>query len=159
MHVKSAFGESPGMPTSRTADRGYGEREGSETDGAAREFRKHWTIQNYSLTAPQFTSLPVRSQDIMSDIYHIMDAVSFDFERNFKALPAVTWAGKNWQLSIAIVIIYLMGIQIGTAYVARMKVPFDLKYPLAVWNAFLCVFSFIGMVKTVRGDYSCSCCC
>jgi hypothetical protein len=78
-----------------------------------------------------------------------MDAVSFDFERNFKALPAVTWAGKNWQLSIAIVIIYLMGIQIGTAYVARMKVPFDLKYPLAVWNAFLCVFSFIGMVKTV----------
>lgn len=78
-----------------------------------------------------------------------MDSVSFDFERNFQALPYVTWAGKNWTLSIAIVIIYLMGIQIGTAQIAKMKEPFDLKYPLAAWNALLCVFSFIGMCKTV----------
>lgn len=85
----------------------------------------------------------------MTDIYHMMDAYSFEIERNFKALPAITWAKQNWQLSIAIVIIYLMGIKIGTANVARMKQPFDLKYPLAAWNAFLCVFSFIGMVKTV----------
>lgn len=80
----------------------------------------------------------------------LINEYSFDFERNFQAEPAIKWAAENWLLSIALVIIYMMGIQIGTAQVAKMKEPFDLKYPLAAWNAFLSIFSFIGMCKTVR---------
>ena len=79
-----------------------------------------------------------------------MESMSFDFERNHAAEPYVAWSLKNWPLAISIVIIYLMAIQIGTAYIAKLKTPFDLKYPLACWNALLCVFSFVGMCKTVR---------
>ena len=88
-------------------------------------------------------------QNIVTNLAGYGEKFSFDFERNFVAQPMVNWAAENWKLSIAVVIIYLMGIQIGTAQVARMKQPFNLNYPLAVWNAFLSLFSFIGMCKTV----------
>jgi hypothetical protein len=29
--------------------------------------------------------------------------------------------------------------------------PLDLKYPLALWNAFLSIFSIIGMIITTPG--------
>jgi len=32
---------------------------------------------------------------------------------------------------------------------AKQEKPFDLRIPLAAWNALLCVFSFIGMLKTM----------
>lgn len=32
---------------------------------------------------------------------------------------------------------------------AKGIAPFDLKYQLAIWNAFLCLFSFLGMCRTV----------
>ena len=72
-----------------------------------------------------------------------------ELERDFKAGPAVKFAAENWPLAIAVVVIYLMGIQIGTKFMSRCEKPFDLKYLLAFWNLFLCVFSFIGMVNTV----------
>lgn len=73
-----------------------------------------------------------------------------ELESNFQAASAANFAAQNWPLVIAIVLIYLMGIQIGTRFMARCEKPFDLKWPLAAWNLFLCVFSFIGMVNTVR---------
>eukprot|EP00128_Syssomonas_multiformis_P002147 Colp12_sorted_trinity150504_noHs@13318 len=72
-----------------------------------------------------------------------------ELEREFKAGPAVKFAAENWPFAIAVVVIYLMGIQIGTRFMSRCEKPFDLKYLLAFWNLFLCVFSFIGMVNTV----------
>lgn len=75
--------------------------------------------------------------------------MNFQFEREFVSAPGVKFAADNWPLAIAIVIIYLMGIQIGQAQMSKRAKPFDLKYPLAAWNAFLCIFSFIGMCKTV----------
>ena len=77
-----------------------------------------------------------------------------ELERDFKAAPAVKFAGENWPLAIAVVIIYLMGIQIGTRFMAKCEKPFDLKYLLAFWNLFLCVFSFIGMVNTVSPKFN-----
>lgn len=68
---------------------------------------------------------------------------------NYKARPAVEFAAANWPLVIAIVIMYLMAIQIGTRFMAKAAKPFDLKYPLAAWNLFLSVFSFLGMYHTV----------
>lgn len=80
--------------------------------------------------------------------------MSFQFERDFISAPGVKFAADNWPLAIAIVIIYLMGIQIGTAQMSKCAKPFDLKYQLAAWNAFLCIFSFIGMCKTVSIKYA-----
>lgn len=68
---------------------------------------------------------------------------------NYKARPAVEFAAANWPLVISIVLIYLMAIQIGTRFMAKAEKPFDLKYPLAAWNLFLSVFSFLGMYHTV----------
>lgn len=73
---------------------------------------------------------------------------------NYKARPAVEFAAANWPLVIAIVIMYLMAIQIGTRFMAKASKPFDLKYPLAAWNLFLSVFSFLGMYHTVRTQVS-----
>ena len=73
----------------------------------------------------------------------------FSYERNFQSSQAIAFAAENWALVSAIVIIYLMAIQIGTAFMARREKAFDLKYLLAAWNGFLCIFSFIGMCKTV----------
>ena len=70
-------------------------------------------------------------------------------ERDFRPEAAIEFAARNWSLVTAIVIIYVMGIQIGTAFMARKEKAFDLRWALAAWNAFLCIFSFIGMCKTV----------
>ena len=72
------------------------------------------------------------------------------FERDFFAGPYVEFAAKNWGLVIAIVVIYLMGIKIGTVAMAKREKAFDLRLPLAAWNGLLCTFSFIGVCRTVR---------
>jgi hypothetical protein len=74
--------------------------------------------------------------------------LTFAIERNFSSVEPVAWVARNMPMSFATVIAYLMAIKIGTAFMETRK-PFDLKYILAAWNAFLCIFSFIGMCKTV----------
>lgn len=87
---------------------------------------------------------------VLKNVLDWVNDMSFDIERNFSAPPAIEWTGKNFPLAVASVIIYLMAIKIGTVYMAKFEKPFDLKYILAAWNAFLCIFSFVGMCKTVR---------
>jgi hypothetical protein len=76
--------------------------------------------------------------------------LALPFERNFDPTATVSFASNNWSLVIGIVVGYVAFITIGSMIMAKQAKPFDLRLPLAGWNAFLCVFSFIGMLKTVR---------
>jgi len=69
-------------------------------------------------------------------------------ERDFNALEYVSFAANNWPLAFGIVLAYLLFVWIGPQVMKERK-PFDLVMPLAAWNGLLCVFSVIGMCKTV----------
>jgi len=70
------------------------------------------------------------------------------YEKSFDPRPFSTWASNNYPVVFGIVAAYLAFLVIGTK-VMKNRMPFDLRMPLALWNAFLCVFSFIGMCRTV----------
>lgn len=44
---------------------------------------------------------------------------------------------------------YLLIISVGSKLMSSREKPFDLRMPLAAWNAFLCIFSFMGMMRTM----------
>ncbi len=70
------------------------------------------------------------------------------FEVNFNPLVMTTFAKDNWPLVIGIVVGYLIFITVGSRIMQNSKA-YNLRLQLAGWNAFLCIFSFIGMCKTV----------
>jgi len=70
------------------------------------------------------------------------------FERDFNPKYTVNFAKDNWPLCISIVCGYLIFI-FSVQRIMKDRKPFDLRLPLAAWNAFLCVFSFIGMCRTL----------
>jgi hypothetical protein len=76
--------------------------------------------------------------------------LALPIESNFHPQTTVSFAANNWPLVIGIVSAYVVFITLGSMVMAKMEKPFDLRLSLAGWNAFLCVFSFVGMVKTVR---------
>jgi len=78
----------------------------------------------------------------------ISNVIAFPIEREFTPTAAVSFASNNWPLAIGLVAAYLVFITAGSKIMKERKA-FDLKLPLAAWNAFLCVFSFIGMCKTM----------
>jgi hypothetical protein len=80
--------------------------------------------------------------------------LALPIESNFHPETTVSFAANNWPLVIGIVSAYVVFITLGSMVMAKMEKPFDLRLSLAGWNAFLCVFSFVGMVKTVRHTYS-----
>jgi elongation of very long chain fatty acids protein 6 len=73
---------------------------------------------------------------------------SFKFERDFHHHDAVAFARNNWPLAIGISAAYLFAIFYGR-HLMKQQEPFELRVPLAMWNAFLSVFSFIGMCRTM----------
>ena|ERR1700741_1251169 len=79
----------------------------------------------------------------------VNNAISFQFEKDFQYTHYVNFASNNWPLAIGLVIGYMVFITVGSKVMANTKA-FDLRMSLAVWNAFLSIFSFIGMIKTVR---------
>jgi len=68
-------------------------------------------------------------------------------EESFKSQGPVEWTQNNYWVAITCVTAYLVFIFGGKKYMESQK-EFDLKYPLALWNAALSVFSFIGMCRT-----------
>jgi hypothetical protein len=86
------------------------------------------------------------SQNLMASSH----LLALPIERNFVPTATVNFASNNWPLAIGIVVAYIAFITLGSMIMAKQEKPFDLRLPLAGWNAFLCVFSFIGMLKTVR---------
>lgn len=85
------------------------------------------------------------SQNLMSS----SQLLALPFERDFHPETTVNFAANNWPLAIGIVVAYVAFITLGSMIMERQEKPFDLRLPLAAWNAFLCVFSFIGMLKTM----------
>jgi hypothetical protein len=72
-----------------------------------------------------------------------------NFERDFSPHAAVAFAANNWAIPIVCVSAYLLFVIIGP-FIMKNRKPFDLEKPLAAWNGLLCVFSCMGMIKTVR---------
>lgn len=69
-------------------------------------------------------------------------------EANHHPAKYIEWTGQNWSIAFGLVFGYLSFLVIGSKVMSKFSA-FELKYPLALWNAFLCVFSFIGMCRTV----------
>lgn len=80
----------------------------------------------------------------------IPNFIALPVERNFTPTLTVKFAADNWPIAVGIVVAYLLFITAGSMIMAKQEKAFDLRLQLAAWNAFLCVFSFIGMCKTVR---------
>lgn len=69
-------------------------------------------------------------------------------EKNFTPEYLTNFAANNYPLCFGLVAAYLIFISAGSLIMNKFK-PFDLRLSLAAWNAFLCIFSFIGMCRTV----------
>ncbi|CAE8661709.1 unnamed protein product [Polarella glacialis] len=72
----------------------------------------------------------------------------FQFEKDFIGATLTAWCRTHWYLSYVIAFVYLLLLSAGTNWM-NDKEAFNLKGPLAIWNLFLAVFSFCGMVRTV----------
>ena len=69
------------------------------------------------------------------------------YEKNFDSQAAVNFANDNIRLPFLIVTVYLILVSQGIKYM-EYKNPYNLKNPLIFWNAILCMFSFIGSIRT-----------
>jgi len=71
----------------------------------------------------------------------------YEIENNFDGAHLCAACRSRWWMSYVVVTFYLIGLWVGTSSM-RHRQPFDLKKPLAAWNLFLAVFSFIGTLRT-----------
>jgi len=71
----------------------------------------------------------------------------FEMENTFDGAYLCALTRSMWWMSYVVVTLYLIGLWTGTSSM-RHRQPFDLKRPLAAWNLFLAVFSFIGALRT-----------
>jgi hypothetical protein len=69
-------------------------------------------------------------------------------EKNFNYEAYVQFTLDNYHIPVGCVVAYMAFCYFGSKIMEKRQ-PFDLQMPLALWNAFLCVFSFIGMCRTV----------
>lgn len=89
------------------------------------------------------------TKKISQVLFTVANAFALPFEKNFVPTEAVAFASNNWPLAIGIVVGYLIFITVGSRVMQNMKA-FDIRLALAGWNALLCLFSFVGMCKTVQ---------
>lgn len=71
-------------------------------------------------------------------------------EEEFSPHATTTFAANNWWLPALAVAAYIVLVSIGPRIMEMRKDPFDLRWQLAAWNAFMCAFSLIGTLRTVR---------
>jgi len=90
----------------------------------------------------------VVSKKVSDFLFSSTDFLALPIERNFDPENALNFAANNWPLAIGLVVAYMVFITAGSKIMSQMKA-FDLRLPLAGWNAFLCLFSFIGMCRTM----------
>ena len=72
----------------------------------------------------------------------------FNFELNFDSHGATSFAREHMSLPLGIVCAYVM-LVFGVAHYKKDKERHDLRMPLVAWNLLLCVFSFMGALRTV----------
>lgn len=88
------------------------------------------------------------TQELASFLFSASNFLALPFERNFSNITSVEFAKSNVTIPVVIGGIYLILCFAGYRIMSNLK-PFDLRVSLAFWNALLCIFSFIGMCRTV----------
>lgn len=81
------------------------------------------------------------------------ELLSTPVERHFSPTKFTDFAARHWEIPTAAVVLYLIFCFGGKRVMDNFSA-FDLRLPLAGWNAFLCLFSFLGMCRTVRKKIS-----
>ena len=76
------------------------------------------------------------------------ELLSTPFEKHFTPENSVGWAADHYVIPVVLVSLYLAFCFFGQQLMRNFNA-FDLRLPLAGWNAFLCLFSFLGMCRTV----------
>ena len=67
------------------------------------------------------------------------------FEKNYDTDAGVRFAREHMALPVILVCIYMAAVYLGSRIMYRPgQQRCDLRYPLAWWNAFLSIFSFLG---------------
>jgi len=92
--------------------------------------------------------MPLTVDNFVDALHTVANFGVLSLEKNFRHEAPVQFAGENWHLVISIVLAYVCFCLVGQKVMAKTTA-FDLRFPLAVWNAFLSLFSFIGMLRTV----------
>lgn len=90
-------------------------------------------------------AMTAKFADALISFTHFLE---LPMERDFTPEVQIQFAKDNWTTAIALVIGYMIVIFAGS-HIMKDRPAFDLRLPLAGWNALLCVFSFIGMCRTV----------
>uniref|UniRef100_T1L0G4 Elongation of very long chain fatty acids protein n=1 Tax=Tetranychus urticae TaxID=32264 RepID=T1L0G4_TETUR len=60
----------------------------------------------------------------------------------------IQWQSQNWTFVYALIILYLLSVRLGAAYMTASS-PFDLRKQLVRWNLGLAIFSILGARVTV----------
>lgn len=70
-------------------------------------------------------------------------------EAEYDVLPVKDWVANNWAVPVGFVVVYLVGIFAGLQYMKNVPYKNRFAGQLAYWNAFLCLFSTLGALRTV----------
>lgn len=89
------------------------------------------------------TDIILHSGSVLADIWY-----PFQWERDWMAHDFLRWSRRWWWLAPVTAVSYLCLVWLGMRVMESRK-PFELKWPLAVWNLLLAVFSWIGVSRTV----------
>jgi len=84
----------------------------------------------------------------LPDRFPLLNYAYTTFEKTYNCTPGVEFAKNHPMIPIALVTIYMASIYFGSKYMATRE-RFDLRNNLAMWNLFLCTFSFMGAMRTV----------
>ncbi|GFT58071.1 elongation of very long chain fatty acids protein 6 [Trichonephila clavipes] len=75
-------------------------------------------------------------------------SIIFDFERNFNKDRSTQWMIEHWHYACYYVVLYLLVIFGGQAYM-KNRPGFEVRKLLAAWNIFLAAFSIFGISRTL----------
>ena len=89
-----------------------------------------------------------QTQQLANGLTWVSEFLATPLETKFRPERFTSFAANHWEIPIALVVVYMAFCFFGQK-VLRNYNAFDLRLPLAGWNAFLCLFSFLGMCRTV----------
>jgi elongation of very long chain fatty acids protein 6 len=90
----------------------------------------------------------VEMEGVARSLFTLSELFATDYEKSFDHHFMHNWVASNGHLFFGSVAVYLVFCFVGTTIMKDRK-PYDLKLLLAAWNAFLAIFSLIGMCRTV----------
>ena len=73
---------------------------------------------------------------------------AFNAEYNYVNSELIPWLLVNYDIPVLVVVIYLIVCLVGTKSM-RFYRPLEIDFINILWNAMFCVFSFLGMCRTV----------